>query len=169
MNGVRFAACTQDVLRHLSAAEAARDGAGPADRMARLAAHLPGQRSAYPLFPARARGAPGRVAGRAPRYGCHAGRACAPLGPEPVREGGAARARAGGGAGGAGALPAKSRRAERPERRTRAFVAVNPGRVAKGNAGGAFALVRIAEHAPAGPGEHAHAVGERARVDIVRV
>ena len=52
VNGVRFAACTQDVLRHLSAAEAARDGAGPADRMARLAAHLPGQRSAYPLFPA---------------------------------------------------------------------------------------------------------------------
>ena len=50
-----------------------------------------------------------------------------------------------------------------------AFVAVNPGRVAKGNAGGAFALVRIAEHAPVGPGDHAHAVGERARVDIVRV
>jgi hypothetical protein len=29
--------------------------------------------------------------------------------------------------------------------------------------------MRIAEHAPAGPGEHAHAVGKRARVDIVRV
>jgi hypothetical protein len=29
--------------------------------------------------------------------------------------------------------------------------------------------VRIAEHAPVGPGDHAHAVGERARVDIVRV
>jgi DNA polymerase alpha subunit B len=59
VDGVRITACTQDVLRHLSAAEAAREpasgaagaGAGPSDRMSRLAAHLPGQRSAYPLFP----------------------------------------------------------------------------------------------------------------------
>ena len=59
VNGVRVAVTTQDVLRHLSAAEAAREEkaaadtkkAAPLDRMARLAAHLPGQRSAYPLFP----------------------------------------------------------------------------------------------------------------------
>ena len=57
INGVRVAVCTHDVLRHLSAAEAAREdksAAGPSggsDRMARLASHLPGQRSAYPLFP----------------------------------------------------------------------------------------------------------------------
>jgi DNA polymerase alpha subunit B len=57
LNGVRIHACTQDVLRHLSAAEAAREdkdtaSKGPgSDRMSRLASHLPGQRCAYPLFP----------------------------------------------------------------------------------------------------------------------
>ena len=66
------------------------------------------------------------------------------------------------------AMPARAAE-PKPSAAADAFVAMNPGRVAKGNAGGAFALVRIAEHAPVGPGEHVHAVGERARVDIVRV
>ena len=167
MNGIRFAACTQDVLRHLSAAEAARDGAGPADRMARLAAHLPGQRSAYPLFPA------ARAACLDASLAAHLDMEVTPdvlvlpsdLNPfakvvPRVPEPAAAAT--------APALPARISH-RKPSAGADAFVAMNPGRVAKGNAGGAFALVRIAEHAPAGPGEHAHAVGERARVDIVRV
>ena len=168
VNGVRFAACTQDVLRHLSAAEAARDGAGPADRMARLAAHLPGQRSAYPLFPA------ARAACLDASLAAHLDMDVTPdvlvlpsdLNPfakvvPRVPEPAAAPA--------APALPARVAEPSAPSAERDAFVAVNPGRVAKGNAGGAFALVRIAEHAPVGPGDHAHAVGERARVDIVRV
>ena len=165
VNGVRFAACTQDVLRHLSAAEAAREEGPNGDRMARLAAHLPGQRSAYPLFPA------ARAACLDASLAAHLEMdvtpdvlvlpsdlnpfaKIVPRVPEPAA------------AATAPALPARVADADADDD---AFVAVNPGRVAKGNAGGAFALMRIAEHAPAGPGEHAHAVGKRARVDIVRV
>jgi DNA polymerase alpha subunit B len=164
VNGVRFAACTQDVLRHLSAAEAAREEGPNGDRMARLAAHLPGQRSAYPLFPA------ARAACLDASLAAHLEMdvtpdvlvlpsdlnpfaKIVPRVPEPAA------------AATAPALPARVADADADD----AFVAVNPGRVAKGNAGGAFALMRIAEHAPAGPGEHAHAVGKRTRVDIVRV
>jgi DNA polymerase alpha subunit B len=136
--------------------------------MARLAAHLPGQRSAYPLFPA------ARAACLDASLAAHLDMDVTPdvlvlpsdLNPfakvvPRVPEPAAAPA--------APALPARVAEPSAPSAERDAFVAVNPGRVAKGNAGGAFALVRIAEHAPVGPGDHAHAVGERARVDIVRV
>lgn len=42
---------THDVLKHLSAAELAVGTPAGADRMARLAAHLPAQASYYPLYP----------------------------------------------------------------------------------------------------------------------
>ena len=50
VNGVRVMACTQDVLRHLSAAEAARTPRRAATAGATRRAH-PGTRSAYPLYP----------------------------------------------------------------------------------------------------------------------
>jgi hypothetical protein len=49
LNDILLAAGSQDVLRHLSAAEMAL---GPSsDRMSALSAHLLGQRSMYPLYP----------------------------------------------------------------------------------------------------------------------
>lgn len=49
---VTVACTTMDVLRHLSSEEAARAVRGRSiDRMSRLALHLLGQRSFYPLFP----------------------------------------------------------------------------------------------------------------------
>lgn len=46
-------ASTSDVLRHLSAAELAKNAPGaPADRLAALASHVVGQRRFYPLYPA---------------------------------------------------------------------------------------------------------------------
>ena len=48
--GMTVGVCSADVLRALSGAEASRGCEG--DRMARLAAHVLGQRSFFPLFPA---------------------------------------------------------------------------------------------------------------------
>ena len=165
VNGIRVMACTQDILRHLSAAEAARDAAPGGDRMARLVAHLPGQRSAYPLYPP-AQGACLDAALAAhltvdvtpdvmilpsdlnpfakvvPREAAHAAAANAP----PTTE---------------ASTPAADD----------AFVAVNPGRLAKGNVGGTLARVYVAEGAPepGKGGKQPHVIAKRARVDIVRV
>jgi DNA polymerase alpha subunit B len=51
------------------------------------------------------------------------------------------------------------------------FVALNPGRLAKGNIGGTLAHVYISEGAPdpAAGGAQPHALHRRARVDIVRI
>lgn len=51
------------------------------------------------------------------------------------------------------------------------FVALNPGRLAKGNIGGTLAHVYISEGAPdpSAGGEQPHALHTRARVDIVRI
>jgi len=49
---LQLAACSADVLKALSGAEASRAGPTEGDRIARLASHLLGQRSLYPLFPA---------------------------------------------------------------------------------------------------------------------
>ena len=51
------------------------------------------------------------------------------------------------------------------------FVAINPGRLAKGNIGGTLAHVYVSEGAPepGASGARAHAVHARARVDIVRI
>lgn len=191
VNGVRITACTQDVLRHLSAAEAAREpaagpagsGAGPSDRMSRLAAHLPGQRSAYPLFPPAVgvcldaalashlamdttpdllllpsdlnpfakvvsqAGAMSQAVEGAPVLPPAAG----------VGNGAGAEAEAGVGAAGGEEL---------------SFIALNPGRLAKGNIGGTLAHVYISERArdpSAGDGPQLHALHARARVDIVRI
>lgn len=182
VNGVRVAVTTQDVLRHLSAAEAAREEkaaadtkkAAPLDRMARLAAHLPGQRSAYPLFPP----APGACMDAA--LAAHLDMERTPdvlilpsdLNPfakvVPRRGAGPAEAE------GASPLPEKAttkKFAEEEEEEDDAFVAVNPGRVAKGNIGGTFAHVFVAEGAPKPNAAEAqpHAVARRARVDVVRV
>jgi DNA polymerase alpha subunit B len=51
-NDIVVGASSHDVLKHLSAAELAVNTAAGADRMARLAAHLPAQASYYPLYPA---------------------------------------------------------------------------------------------------------------------
>lgn len=53
LNELTIGCCTVDVLRHLSSEEAARVPAGATgDRLARLAAHMIGQHSFYPLYPA---------------------------------------------------------------------------------------------------------------------
>ena len=137
-NGVRVTACTQDVLRHLSAAEAAREpaagspgAAGPSDRMARLAAHLPGQRSMYPLFP------PAQGACLDSALASHLAMDATPdllLLPSDLNpfakvvntaEGAAAAGAAAAGAAAAGAAGADET----------SFVALNPGRLTKGNIG----------------------------------
>ena len=165
INGVRVAVCTHDVLRHLSAAEAAREdkssGAGPSsDRMARLASHLPGQRSAYPLFP------PAHGACLDASLASHLAMEKTPdvlvlpsdLQPfAKVCECPGLRGDGGG---------------ERDDGGDDArFVAINPGRLAKGNIGGTLAHVYVSEGAPepGASGARAHAVHARARVDIVRI
>ena len=50
-NDIVVGASSHDVLKHLSAAELAVHQPAGADRMARLAAHLPAQASYYPLYP----------------------------------------------------------------------------------------------------------------------
>lgn len=55
LNELTIGCCTVDVLRHLSSEEVAQVPAGASsDRLARLASHIMGQRSFYPLFPAAA-------------------------------------------------------------------------------------------------------------------
>lgn len=52
-NQVKIGCCSVDILKHLSAEETSRiskDGT-PSDRMSRLANHILGQRSFYPLYP----------------------------------------------------------------------------------------------------------------------
>jgi DNA polymerase alpha subunit B len=170
VNGVRFSACTQDILRHLSASEAARDGPSPGDRMARLASHLPGQRSSYPLFPpAKSACLDASLAGHLDMdvtpdvlllpSDLNPFAKVVPREPEPAEAESAPR------------LAARDDAAGSADEND-AFVAINPGRVAKGNSGGTFALVRIAENDSAAckeKGEHLHRVGARARVDVVRV
>jgi len=179
INGVTFAACTQDVLRHLSAAEAAREpasggaggGAGGAapDRMSRLAAHLPGQSSAYPLFPAPA------GACLDASLAAHLEMDVTPdvlLVPSDLNPFAKIVAQPAGGvvakaAEGAPPLPPRAKDDEDAP----AFVALNPGRLAKGNIGGTIAHVYVTEGAPepGARGEQAHAIERRARVDIVRI
>ena len=175
INGVRVAACTHDVLRHLSAAEAAREdksAAGPSggsDRMARLASHLPGQRSAYPLFPA-AHGAC-LDASLAPHLAMEKTPDVLVLPSDlqpfakvcqcPGLPAGAEGTRRGDGGGADGVDDDDDAR----------FVAINPGRLAKGNVGGTLAHVYVSEGAPepGASGASVHAVHARARVDIVRI
>jgi DNA polymerase alpha subunit B len=168
VNGITFHVCTQDVLRHLSASEAAREGGGGVhDRMTRLAQHLPGQQSAYPLFP------PNKTACLDASLAAHLTLDVTPdvlLLPSDLNPFAKVVPRAPeyAAATSAPALPAAA--ATSSAEFEDSFVAINPGRIAKGNAGGGFALVRIAEGALAGGnGTHAHNVGARARVDIVRV
>ena len=136
--------------------------------MARLASHLPGQRSAYPLFPA-AHGAC-LDASLAPYLAMEKtpdvlvlpsdlqpfAKVCQcpglPAGAEGTRRGD------GGGADGVDDDDAR-------------FVAINPGRLAKGNVGGTLAHVYVSEGArePGASGASVHAVHARARVDIVRI
>lgn len=53
LNELTVGCCTVDVLRHLSSDETARVPAGATgDRLARLASHMIGQHSFYPLYPA---------------------------------------------------------------------------------------------------------------------
>ena len=160
LNGVRIHACTQDVLRHLSAAEAAREdkdtaSKGPgSDRMSRLASHLPGQRCAYPLFPP----APGACVDAS--LSRHLSLEKTPdllVLPSDLQP----FARVVGD-------NIDTAAADKDDKR---FVAVNPGRLAKGNIGGTLAHVYVSEGAPepGASGVQAHSVHSRARVDIVRI
>ena len=163
INGVRVAVCTHDVLRHLSAAEAAREdasGAGPSsDRMARLASHLPGQRRAYPLFP------PAHGACLDASLASHLAMEKTPdvlVLPSDLQP--FAKVCECPGLGPGGAVTAVTDDDAR-------FVAINPGRLAKGNIGGTLAHVYVSEGAPepGASGAQKHVVHSRARVDIVRI
>ena len=164
MNGVRVMACTQDVLRHLSAAEAARDAAPGGDRMARLVAHIPGQRSAYPLYP------PARDACVDAALATHLTVDVTPdvmLLPSDLNPFAKIVPREAAHAAAANAPPLAGEDASAED----AFVAVNPGRLAKGNVGGTLARVYVTEGAPepGKGGKQPHVIAKRARVDIVRV
>ena len=128
--------------------------------MARLASHLPGQRSAYPLFP--------------PAHGTYLDASLAshlamektpdvlvlPSDLQPFAKVCECPGLRGDGGG------------ERDDGGDDArFVAINPGRLAKGNIGGTLAHVYVSEGAPepGASGARAHAVHARARVDIVRI
>lgn len=131
--------------------------------MARLASHLPGQRSAYPLFPA-AHGAcldaslaPHLAMEKTPDV------LVLPSDLQPF----AKVCRCPGVPAAAG-----TRRADGVDDDGGArFVAINPGRLAKGNVGGTLAHVYVSEGAPepGASGASVHAVHARARVDIVRI
>ena len=178
--------CTShDVLKHLSAAELQRGQAPGSDRLGRLAGHLLGQRSFYPLFPP----APGacldsQVAARYPqaldlgaagtpdllilpsdlnpfakRIRCAPMEAAAAGHEGPLREAARGAASAPGGAG--------------------ELVCLNPGRLARGPTGGTFARLRVQpaaaglDHAAGAPaatnGPQPHDLGARSRVEVVRV
>lgn len=165
--GVTLAAVTYDALLHLSAAELSRPRAGE-DRLAALAGHIVGQRCLYPLYPPpvgscldasldgalRLAAAPDvlllpsdlspfakLVAEAAPAAPALAGDAAGAEGACAVE----------GAAGGAAAQPPAPR----------LVVCVNPGRLAKGAAGGTFAHVWVA------PGSEP--VEGRTRVEVIRI
>ena len=129
VNGVRVMACTQDVLRHLSAAEAARDAAPGGDRMARLVAHPRDNGSAYRFMSPPARDAAWtprsrRISRWTSRRTSCSSRRISTRSPR--------------------SCPGRRRTRRRRTRPARgedasaedAFVAVNPGRLARGNVGG---------------------------------
>ena len=175
--------CTShDILKQLSGAELQRREPG-ADRLGRLAGHVIGQRSFYPLFPP----APGacldtQVAGRYPQaldlgavgtpdllllpsdlnpFAKNVKSAPAGAEIEDGALGGAAKGAAGESGGSAGLL------------------CLNPGRLARGPTGGTYARLRVQpaaaglDHAAGAPaatnGAQPHELGNRSRVEIVRI
>jgi DNA polymerase alpha subunit B len=179
---LEIGACSADALRALSGAEAAR-GSGD-DRMARLAAHLVGQRSFFPLYPAPqgalldARRGAGLALPRAPHLLVlpsdlapfakllPGGTAASEAAAAPPAEGGAAAED------GASAMEteapaeaASGAAAAAAPRGDTATICVNPGRLARGSLGGTFAHVHVA----AGAGGAGAPLGEHVRVDIIRV
>ena len=167
------AATSADVLKALSGAEAARGGGPGEDRLARLASHLVGQRSFFPLYPP----PPGAMldakraaAGLALPSAPHLLLLPSDLAPfAKVLPGGPAvseappQATEGGDATMEDAAPAAPAPAAADA--DAATVCINPGRLAKGSLGGTFAHVHVA----AGAGTAAAPVGTSVRVDIVRV
>lgn len=169
---LEVAATSADVLKALSGAEAARGGAPGEDRMARLASHLVGQRSFYPLYPPpqgsmldAKRASVGLALPSAP----HLLLLPSDLAPfAKVLPAGTALSEAppqadGGDVAMADAPPPTAApAASSAEADT---VCVNPGRLARGSLGGTFAHVHVA----AGAGAAGAPMGSSVRVDIVRV
>jgi DNA polymerase alpha subunit B len=186
--GLSVGACAADVLRALSGAEAARGAPGPdgADRIARLAAHLPGQRSFFPLYPppqgalldaTRAAGLdmphaphllllPSDLApfAKVLRGGTAESAAPAPAPAPTGEEGGAPAADAPPPAEDAMEVTAAAPAPPAAPGDT-ATVCVNPGRLARGSLGGTFAHIHVAPGA-GGPGVP---LADNVRVDIICV
>jgi DNA polymerase alpha subunit B len=171
VGGLDVAASAADILKALSGAEAARGGAANEDRLARLASHVIGQRSFFPLFPPplgamldAKRAQVGLLMPHAPHLLLlpsdlapfakllPGGPSVAEAPPRPEDD----AAADGGDAAMADAAPAAA-----VEQGDTSAVCVNPGRLARGSLGGTFAHI----HVGAGGG----ALGERVRVDIIRV
>jgi len=163
-----LAATSADVLKALSGAEAARGAPPGEDRLARLAAHLVGQRSFFPLYPP----PPGSMmdtkraqVGLALPSAPHLLLLPSDLAPfAKLLPGGSATAEA----------PPQAEDGDATMAEAAAPVAVdadagtvciNPGRLARGSLGGTFAHVHIA----AGAGTAGVPVGSSVRVEIVRV
>ena len=157
-------ATTHDVLRALAGSELQR-GPPAGDRLAALASHLVGQRCFYPLFPP----APGACLDTThdaalampvlpdllllPSDLAPFAKAVPAGGPHPE----AAAVAAGSSSNGSGSDGGSSS--------GRAVLAVNPGRLAKGNGGGTYAVATLAPGAAARPG----GLAANCRVEIVRV
>jgi len=148
INGVVFSVVTHDILKHLSAQEISKGGVA-IDRLSRLATHVISQAYAYPLYPAD----PSACLDAA-----HAGAAAFDVTPDVL------------------ILPSDLKTfAEVLEvSDVGKVVCVNPGRLARGDAGGT--LAKLVVHAAPTPSEVAaddedvvHGVAARARVDVLKI
>ena len=149
LGGAVVGATSHDVLKHLAAAEASREPeGGRSDRMARLAAHLVAQGSFYPLSPA----APGAcvdssLAAAGLAMSVRPDLLILPSDLAPFAKlvsTAVVQPRAAEEAPVAAALPAGASGGEAWGEAGVEFVAINPGRAAKGALGGSFAHIHVA-------------------------
>ena len=163
VSGMRLSVCSVDVLKHMAGAELGRGFGTGADRMARLATHIVAQRTSYPLFPT-----PKFAATTLP-LDLSLAEAHATLDQVPdvllLPSDLAPFAKA---VDASAVLPVGVAGAPLPPPTGEGvpFVAVNPGRVARGTGGGSYARLTVA---PASGSGEAAPLAERVEVRIVRV
>eukprot|EP00877_Chromochloris_zofingiensis_P003455 jgi/Chrzof1/1310/Cz10g02170.t1 len=147
LDGLALSCVTQDVLRHLSASELQR---GPAsDRISALASHVLGQRSFYPLYPAHPSTPLDTTSDHALRLSSLPDLMLLPSDLAPFAK--VVSPEAPGGpeatAGASGAV-----------------VCINPGRLLKGNSGGTYAHITVAQQS-----DRTQLAASNCRVAIIKI
>lgn len=160
VNELSICAMGSEPIKHMSPCELRRPKRGSGDKMARMAHSLIGQRTVTPLFP---------PAPSAPVDCSLAEYLAFPSLPDILLAPSDLAPFAKSIANGQWVHPAQEDVSE--EGRNAHSVVVNPGRLAKGPQGGTFARLTIAPspHADSDSSEQLTRIGERTRVDIIRI